>query len=105
MDQADHVLRAREALTQGQLIHLPTETVYGLAGRCDRDDTVAALFNLKGRPAHNPLIVHVAGIELAQELSHWNDVATRLAAAFWPGPLTIVLAARPEKSAPPRAQD
>jgi L-threonylcarbamoyladenylate synthase len=94
---SEEVIKARQALDNGALIHLPTETVYGLAGRCDREETVASIFALKGRPAHNPLIVHVANTDLAKTLSHWNEWAEILTKHFWPGPLSLVLPARQGK--------
>lgn len=81
-------------LHAGQLVAIPTETVYGLAAHALDPDACAQVFGVKGRPAHDPLIVHVARVEQAQALAHWNDRAERLAAAFWPGPLTLVLRRR-----------
>ena len=73
-------------------IAVPTETVYGLAANALDARAVARIFELKGRPAHNPIIVHVAGLEMARRCAAvWPGAATRLAAAFWPGPLTLVL--------------
>lgn len=68
----------------------PTETVYGLGARAVDGDAVRAVFAAKGRPADNPLIVHVDGAP-APGIAAWNDLAGRLAEAFWPGPLTLVL--------------
>jgi L-threonylcarbamoyladenylate synthase len=76
----------------GALLGLPTETVYGLAAPIDRPDLVARVFELKGRPADHPLIVHVGTIEQARACtSDWPDAADALSEAFWPGPLTLVL--------------
>lgn len=84
--------RAAELLQAGELVALPTETVYGLAANALNPDAVARIFEVKGRPAHNPIIVHVASLEMARRCTAvWPDVATRLAKAFWPGPLTLVL--------------
>ncbi len=84
--------QALAALRAGEAIGLPTETVYGLAADASRPDAVRKIFALKGRPADHPLIVHVAG---ADQLDRWaRDVpepARLLAAAFWPGPLTLIL--------------
>lgn len=85
---------AATALLRGDLVIFPTETVYGLGAdaRCDR--AVAQIFALKGRPHFNPLIVHVASIEAARQLGRFDTLADRLAAAFWPGPLTLVVPKR-----------
>lgn len=87
--------RAAEIWRDGGLVALPTETVYGLGADARNDLAVARIFEAKGRPRFNPLIVHVASVEKAQELVEWNDLADRLAAAFWPGPLTLVLPIKP----------
>ncbi len=81
-------------LRAGALIGLPTETVYGLAADASDDRAVAAIFERKQRPAFNPLISHVADAAMAQRYVAWNILAERLAAAFWPGPLTLVLPRR-----------
>lgn len=73
----------------------PTETVYGLGAIATNDRAVAAIFSAKRRPRFNPLIVHVADRAAATSLASWNDAAERLAARFWPGPLTIVLPRAP----------
>jgi len=78
-------------LREGRLIVMPTETVYGLAGDACSDEAVAQIFALKGRPSFNPLIVHVRDVSVAAAYVQWNDLAARLAGAFWPGPLTLVL--------------
>jgi L-threonylcarbamoyladenylate synthase len=86
------VARAVELLKAGELVALPTETVYGLAANAFEAAAVARIYEAKGRPAHNPIIVHVATPELARRcVAAWPDVAARLARAFWPGPLTLVL--------------
>jgi L-threonylcarbamoyladenylate synthase len=79
------------ALAAGGLVGLPTETVYGLAGDATNDRAVARIFAAKGRPSFNPLITHVATMELAFELGHFPPAAQQIAAAFWPGPLTLVV--------------
>lgn len=80
------------ALRAGEVIGLPTETVYGLAADARNPQAVARIFSLKGRPSDHPLIVHLAG---AAKLSEWASAvpesAKQLAAAFWPGPLTLIL--------------
>ena len=89
--------RAVEVLRAGGLVAFPTETVYGLGANALDADAVRRIFAAKGRPATNPVIVHVATIEqVALVASDWPDDAARLAAAFWPGPLTLVLPRRPE---------
>jgi L-threonylcarbamoyladenylate synthase len=82
---------AAECLARGGLVAFPTETVYGLGADATDGQAVARLYDAKGRPAFNPLIAHVADIETARELAVFNADAERLAAAFWPGPLTLVL--------------
>src|SRR5690606_24876751 len=84
--------RAAVALSAGELVAFPTETVYGLGARADDDSAVAKIFAAKGRPSEHPLIVHVPGADAAREFAaHWPPVAARLAAAFWPGPLTVIV--------------
>jgi len=86
------VRRAAAALREGELVVLPTETVYGLAANALDAGAVARIFEAKGRPAHNPIIVHVTGLEMARRCaSLWPDDAQKLGAAFWPGPLTLVV--------------
>jgi L-threonylcarbamoyladenylate synthase len=78
------------------VVALPTETVYGLAANAFDPVAVARIYEIKGRPAHNPIIVHVASWELARRCAaRWPVAADRLAHAFWPGPLTIVLPRSP----------
>jgi len=79
------------ALAAGEVVGLPTETVYGLAGDAGSRSAVEKIYRIKGRPAEHPLIVHVLGDAQARQWGAWNDAAQRLADAFWPGPLTIVL--------------
>lgn len=88
------IARAAELLRAGQLVAVPTETVYGLAARADSEAAVAAIYRAKGRPDFNPLIVHVPTVEAARELAQFDDRADLLAARFWPGPLTMVLPLR-----------
>jgi L-threonylcarbamoyladenylate synthase len=84
--------RAAQALAAGELVGVPTETVYGLAARADDDAAVARIFDTKGRPSDHPLIVHVASREQALPLAApWSDGADKLAAAFWPGPVTVIV--------------
>ena len=91
------VHRAAELLRSGEVVALPTETVYGLAASALDARAVERIFQVKGRPAYNPIIVHVASIDMAKRcVAAWPELAGRLAKAFWPGPLTLVL---------PRAKD
>lgn len=83
--------QATQRLMAGDPVALPTETVYGLAARADSAQAVAAIYRAKGRPDFNPLIVHVADVAAAQRLAEMDERAVRLAQAFWPGPLTMVL--------------
>src|SRR5271154_1802009 len=86
------VRRAAELLRAGEVVALPTETVYGLAANALDENAAAKIFRIKGRPANNPIIVHVAGIEMAKScVKNFPAIAEKLAKAFWPGPLTIVL--------------
>ena len=87
--------RAAELLADGELVAFATETVYGLGARADNDAAVAKIFAAKGRPADHPLIVHVHGAEDAAAFADaLGPLAQRLIAAFWPGPLTIIVPRR-----------
>jgi L-threonylcarbamoyladenylate synthase len=88
--------RAAGLLRAGDLVAFPTETVYGLGGDARSDIAVARIFEAKGRPRFNPLIVHVPDIAAARALAQFDDRAERVASAFWPGPLTLVLPLREE---------
>ncbi|MEY4256234.1 MAG: hypothetical protein RLZZ141_1461, partial [Pseudomonadota bacterium] len=81
---------AAKALTEGSLVLLPTETVYGLAADASNPLAVAAIYQAKGRPSFNPLIAHVADLEAAPAIAVLDERALKLARAFWPGPLTLV---------------
>jgi L-threonylcarbamoyladenylate synthase len=85
------VAEAARCLAAGGLIAFPTETVYGLGADATNGAAVARLYAAKGRPQFNPLIAHVASVAVARRLAAFNAAAERLAAAFWPGPLTLVL--------------
>ncbi|RAK60059.1 threonylcarbamoyl-AMP synthase [Phenylobacterium hankyongense] len=85
------VARAAAALRAGGLVLLPTETVYGLAADAADARAVAAVYAAKGRPSFNPLIAHVADVAAARRIARFDERAERLAARFWPGPLTLVL--------------
>jgi L-threonylcarbamoyladenylate synthase len=88
---AASITRAAQLLRDGNLVAFPTETVYGLGGDATNERAVAAIFEAKGRPQFNPLISHVLGADDAKRFVDWNETADRLAARFWPGPLTFVL--------------
>src|SRR5271170_636801 len=80
-----------EIIITGGLVAFPTETVYGLGANALMDSAVEKIFEAKGRPKSSPLIVHVATIQEARELSHWSAAAEAMAQRFWPGPLTLVV--------------
>jgi len=90
------IIEAVQRLEAGELIGLPTETVYGLAADAENPEAVAKIYAAKGRPADHPVIVHV---HRQADLGHWAaavpETARRLAAAFWPGPLTLILPRKP----------
>lgn len=88
---ASSIARAAEVLGRGGLVAFPTETVYGLGADATNDRAVVGIFECKGRPRFNPLIVHVLNSSQAEELVQFSRLAERLAEAFWPGPLTLVL--------------
>lgn len=89
---AEAVARAVSLLRAGAVVALPTETVYGLAANALDPEAVARIYEIKGRPAYNPIICHVASHGLARRcVADWPELADRLARAFWPGPLTLVL--------------
>lgn len=90
----DGIARAARLLAQGQAVALPTETVYGLAADARNGEAVARIYEAKGRPAFNPLIVHLADAEAAARIGVFDEDALRLARAFWPGPLTLVVPLR-----------
>jgi L-threonylcarbamoyladenylate synthase len=86
------VKRAVELLRAGEVVALPTETVYGLAANALDANAVSRIYEIKGRPAQNPIIVHIAGAGMARRcVAQWPPLADKLAKAFWPGPLTLVL--------------
>jgi L-threonylcarbamoyladenylate synthase len=92
---AHGIAHAAALLREGGLVAVPTETVYGLAARADRDASVAAIYRAKGRPSFNPLIVHVPDVADARRYAMFDARAERLAATFWPGALTLVLPLAP----------
>ena len=88
----EEIFRAVARLQQGGVVAFPTETVYGLGADALSETAVRRVFQLKGRPPENPLIVHVSSVEMARSVVlQWPDSASMAAAAFWPGPLTLVL--------------
>jgi L-threonylcarbamoyladenylate synthase len=90
------IAQAAQALRAGELVGLPTETVYGLAADADNEAAVAQIYAAKGRPSDHPLIVHVASsAQVARYAAQVPDFAQRLIDAFWPGPLTLILPRRP----------
>lgn len=86
--------KAAETIVNGGLVAMPTETVYGLAADATNDRAVARIFEAKGRPQFNPLIIHVTGKDMAERYVEFPPLAEKLARAFWPGPLTLVLPRR-----------
>ena len=88
---AQAIAACADKLKQGDLVALPTETVYGLAGDATNGDAIAAIYATKARPQFNPLICHVADMAAARAIGQFNDTAEKLAATFWPGPLTLVV--------------
>ncbi len=95
--------RAEVLLLAGDLVALPTETVYGLAADSASGAAVAKIFEAKGRPRFNPLICHVDTLAMAERIAVFDDLARRLAASFWPGPLTLVLPSARETPVHPLA--
>lgn len=101
--QTEHLLpdqmgmaRAAILLARGEVVAIPTETVYGLAGDARNGEAVARIYEAKGRPSFNPLIVHVPDLETARTIADVTPEAETLAAAFWPGALTLVLPLQPD---------
>ena len=95
----ESIALAANLLRQGELVALPTETVYGIAADARNGEAVKKIFEAKGRPQDNPLIVHICGMEMLEGIvSEVPDRARKLADAFWPGPLTMVMPKGPEVS-------
>lgn len=90
----DTIAAAAALIADGGIVAVPTETVYGLAADATNAVAVARIYAAKGRPSFNPLIVHVADLAAAERIAAFDDDARMLAAAFWPGPLTLVLPVR-----------
>ena len=93
---AGGIAAAARCLGQGGLVAFPTETVYGLGADAANGEAIARLYAAKGRPAFNPLIAHVADVAAARGIGRFDAAAEKLAAAFWPGPLTLVLPKQPD---------
>ena len=89
------IAEAALLIARGEPVAVPTETVYGLAGDATSGEAVAAIYAAKGRPGFNPLIVHVGSIGMAEQVARLSPLARRLTDRFWPGPLTLVLPAKP----------
>ena len=88
------IAHAARLLREGRLVAFPTETVYGLGADATNERSIAAIFEAKGRPHFNPLIVHVVSLPAAEALAEFDERARRIAAHFWPGPLSLVLLRR-----------
>lgn len=95
--------RALALLRAGEVVAIPTETVYGLAGDATHGGAVARIFEAKGRPRFNPLIAHVADLAMAERIGVFDPMSRKLAEVFWPGPLTLVLPLRPDARIHPLA--
>ena len=93
---AEAIAEAARLIGEGAPVAVPTETVYGLAADATNARAVAAIYAAKGRPAFNPLIVHVPDLAAAERLATFDPLSRMLACAFWPGPLTIVVPLRPD---------
>jgi len=94
----ENIAKAAQALQAGQLVAFPTETVYGLGADATNDRAVASIFEAKGRPRFNPLIVHVPDTETARGLADFSPMAETLAARFWPGALSLVAPLRKDSN-------
>jgi L-threonylcarbamoyladenylate synthase len=95
---------ALAVLGAGDVAAIPTETVYGLAGDATNGEAVARIYEAKGRPRFNPLIAHVSSMEMAETVARFDPLSRRLAEAFWPGPLTLVLPLAPKCPVHPLAR-
>ena len=104
-DDPASIEKAAALLREGGLVGMPTETVYGLAADALSEAAVAKVFEAKARPSFDPLIVHVPGVEQASALAQFDEQAARLAEAFWPGPMTLVLPRRHDEQGKPIVPD
>jgi L-threonylcarbamoyladenylate synthase len=91
---SEAIAEAARLIAAGEVVAMPTETVYGLAADATNGEAVARIYEAKGRPSFNPLIVHVPGIGEAREIGRFDDQAEALAERHWPGPLTLVVPLR-----------
>lgn len=98
---SDDLVQAAGILSAGGLVAMPTETVYGLAADATNDSAVARIFDAKGRPRFNPLIVHLGDVAQIDSFARMTPLARQLAQAFWPGPLTLVLPLTPDAALSP----
>jgi L-threonylcarbamoyladenylate synthase len=94
---------ACETLAQGLPVAIPTETVYGLAADATSPDAISRIYEMKGRPRFNPLICHVADFDMARRYVDFDPISQKLAEAFWPGPLTLILPMKPASGVHPLA--
>src|SRR5215213_175102 len=94
----DSIAEAVRVILAGQPVAVPTETVYGLAADATNPEAVARIYEAKGRPSFNPLIVHVPDLEAAERIGRFSAEARPLAEEHWPGPLTLVVPLRSETS-------
>ena len=97
------IKQAVDFIKAGNIVAFPTETVYGLGANANNEEACQKIFQVKGRPSINPLIVHVASINDAESIGEFNDDAKKLANAFWPGPLTIVVPLKQDAKIAPSA--
>ena len=95
LDAPNAMETALALLKAGEVVAVPTETVYGLAGDATNGQAVARIFEAKGRPSFNPLIAHVGVDRHGERIAVFDPLSLRLAKSFWPGPLTLVLPLRP----------
>src|SRR5690348_15310085 len=92
----DTIAEAARLILEGAPVAVPTETVYGLAADATNGEAVARIYEAKGRPSFNPLIVHVPDLATAEQIGVFAEQACALAEAHWPGPLTLVVPLRPD---------
>jgi L-threonylcarbamoyladenylate synthase len=102
-DKAEALAAATEVLLRHQPVAIPTETVYGLAADATHPAAITSIYETKGRPRFNPLICHMADLAMAERYAEFDPISRKLAEAFWPGPLTLVLPLKPEAGIHPLA--